>query len=343
MAFLAIQEKGYADFLRNIRDEEVTKTLTVTCDDEDSITTIYQALKADALLPEVNNAALSNKEYAGLYWNNGNGDKLLYTPYGRLFSRVEMDTAAPVALVSTGYLRRLPKEKLRDVWEEGIWIRGTHYSAIGEYHLDWQSDKPSGQDFYGASTAPATVSVPVETFIAHSFPASEMRYVFNESLSEDQIQRLKNILDSYGHVIVVSLPSLRNDSALNAFITSSIAYSLVILLSFINVVSISMHWIRESFNRYSVYSICGAKRAQIRFFISLNMFIMVTIGGWFAYYSLSLIRNHTPAGVLEELPSGFYLSFYIAAILFFLIAANIKAFPEYFEAGYRINKKRARP
>jgi hypothetical protein len=106
IAFLFIQERGYEIYKENVKNDQQSKTLYVSCDDKHSIMDISELFINNATLPRVKVATVSDSKYTGIFWLDEYAE-ICYTPYGRRFTAQEMLSGAPVALLGTGYISQL--------------------------------------------------------------------------------------------------------------------------------------------------------------------------------------------------------------------------------------------
>ena len=138
ISFLYTQEYGYCRYVEIVEREKETQTLFFKCSDETTVKDIYAELDDDGgVFPKLSSVTASNELYAGIDWGVSES---WYTPYGRFFTREEMENGAAVAILGIGYLKLLPQERLDTVWETGIEINGVHFEAIGNHYFGLNVD-----------------------------------------------------------------------------------------------------------------------------------------------------------------------------------------------------------
>jgi hypothetical protein len=308
------------------RSNQETRVLYFTCNDSNTIKSLYAKLANDSVLPKVGIVTVSDKNYTGLYWDRQLNEEVWYTPYGRFFSTEEMDSGADVVLLGTNFFKNLPQENLDTIWETGIDINGTHFNAIGNFFFVY-ANASLGDSFYESLPMQTSIVIPLKTYFHIGLAPERFRCVFCQSLTSAQITHLSDLLQPFNNIQSLSLPKSYEVGAVNSYINGIILYIAVLILSLLSAVSIILYWLRKEFARYRIYLICGAKGRQIAFFISLNVALLVTITYVCAFLAVSGITKITPQGIVSPLPWQFYIPIYIGVMLFTLLAVNIRAIP----------------
>lgn len=306
--------------------DQDTKVLYFTCNDSNTIKSVYKKLTSDSALPKMGIVTVSDKKYTGLYWDRKLNEEILYTPYGRSFSIGEMDKGADVALLGTDYLNSVPKGDLDTIWDTGIDIDDTHFEAVGNYFFDFPKDSFT-EDFYKFIAVQTTITIPLKTYFDIGLVPVRFRCVFSKPLTSAQITHLNDVLQPLCNIESLSLPKTYEVDAVNSYMKGITTYIVVLILSLLSIVSIILYWLRKEFARYRIYLICGARGRQIAFFISLNVALLVTITYICAYFAASGIINIIPDGFISPLPWLFYILIYIGVMIFTLSAVNIRAIP----------------
>ncbi len=326
VSFLFIQERGYYTYTQSAEEEQAAQVLTFACDDTLAIQSIYTELASDPQLPEMKIVTVSNGEYAGVYWKTVPNEEVWYTPYGRFFSAGEMESETFVALLSTGFLGRLPQESVDTIWETGIEINGTRFQAIGNYFFDWP-DGDIPDEVYETEPLSASAVIPLKAFFAVGLTAARFRCVFSQPLTSAQITHLQDLILPYGNIYALSLPETNNTDAVTSYINGIAPYTLVIFLSLLSIATVILHWLRMEFARYKIYLICGAKHGEVTYLISMNIAFLVTATYICAYFAVSVLTKMTPEGLIASLPWQFHIVMYLSSLLFTLLAVNIRAVP----------------
>ncbi len=325
VSFLFLQEKGYYAYTVSTELTQETQTLYIASDDPQTLKTIYSQLKSDAALPRMGIATLSDATYAGVSWDREWQPDVWYTPYGRFFSTEEMETGAPVVLLGMEYLRQLSKEQLGSIWDMGIVIHNTPLRAIGNYH-DWDVSFDE-ESRYETSSLPTSLTLTLQRYLQLGLAPTQLRVVFSTPLSGEQRAHLSGLLQPYDSLTKLSLPKEGSTSAVSSYISATAQYALILAVSLLSIVSVLVYWLRAELARYTIYRICGARRWQIVFFLSMNVWFLVT--GSYACACLLIygITKLTPAGLVSLLPLADYVVIYLGALAFSLITVNIRALP----------------
>lgn len=310
----------------DVESNQDTRVLYLTCNDTNTIKSLYKKLADNSVLPEMAIVTVSDENYTGLYWARELNDEIWYTPYGRFFSTEEMDSGAAVVLLGTNFLTNLSEENLDTIWETGIDINGTHFDAIGNYFFDFPKDSLLESD-YELYAVPTTIMIPLKTYFDIGLIPLRFRCEFSESLTSAQITHLSGLLQPFNNIMSLSLPKPYEAHAVNSYISGVTTYIVVLILSLLSTVSVILYWFRKEFARYRIYLICGAKGRQIAYFISLNVALLVTITYVCAYFAVSGVTEITPHGIVSPLPWEFYILIYIGVMIFTLLAVNIRAIP----------------
>lgn len=323
ISFLYTQEYGYCRYVEIVEREKETQTLFFKCSDETTVKDIYAELDDDGgVFPKLSSVTASNELYAGIDWSVSES---WYTPYGRFFTREEMENGAAVAILGIGYLKLLPQERLDTVWETGIEINGVHFEAIGNHYFGLNVDGTVPTETE-ATAVPSPVLMPLAAFWESGLTANKMRCVFAEPLTEAQITVMAELLQSYEDVYFVSLPKEGNYYAIRIYLGQVIPYTFIILLSLISIGAVVLHWLRREFVRYGIYLICGARRGQIAFLLSVAISLLVTIAFLFASFLIAQVTGFA-SGVLLPLPWQFHAALYAGMLLIALLVVNLKASP----------------
>lgn len=311
-----IQEKIYGNYLNSTDDSDESKKLVVFFENSDIVPGILIDIAAIQDLPSIHNASLANDYCTGLYYSGQDGDDFLYTPYGRFFNSYELQNGSNVVLLSTGYLLQLEKEKLNSVWDDELVIDGAGFKAIGSYILNNVNDVERN---FGHLRVSTLYAIPLSTFLKLDMQATKLCVVFDADLSEEQIACLDSVINQYVGIRSYSLPNLNQRHYVIGLIGEATPYFAIMLLSFISIVSILLFWIQASFQRYYVYLICGAKPAQIMFFLVLNTTLLVVASFLCSLGIRHCIHIVIPQGVLGVLPYHVYVLSFIGILTLFLV------------------------
>ncbi len=320
---LFIQERGYYVYQERVEAEQNSQLLYFKSDDSNAIERIYSILSNDPELPDMKNATLSDGKYAGVLWTQDS--EVWYTPFGRFFNTEEMHSGAYVAILGTSYLSQYPSDAISAFWETGVTIDGVKFDAIGNYFFNW-TEENIPDDIYQFQLISAPITIPLRTYIHMGFSAKSFRCVFARPLTSAQIDHIKDIMDNFS-VHSVSLPELSDNEAIRTYIAELSPYALVIILSLINITSVIVYWLRKEFRRYTIYLICGAQYKQIILLQSINVFLLVTIAYFFAYFAVVGLTIVVPDGILSHLPWRIHTLMYIGALFFTLLLINIRSIP----------------
>jgi len=326
VSFLFIQGRGYYMYTKNIEGEQANRVLYFTCDDTTTIKSVYEKLANDPMLPKMEIVTVSNEQYAGIDWNRKLNEEVWYTPYGRFFSSTEMESGSDVALLGTSYISQLTQDNINTIWETGINIDGIQFSAIGNFFYDWASKKvPSS--VYKSLPMPAAIVIPLKTYFNVGLSATRFRCVFARPLTNTQLTLLSDLIKQFNNIYSLSLPVIYNMNAVNSYISEIAPYALIIILSLLSIVSVVIYWLLREFERYIIYLLCGAKRRQIIFLLSLNITLLVSFSYVCACFVVFKLMKITPEGIITQLPWQFYSVIYIVSLLFTLLTVNIRATP----------------
>ena len=321
VCFLILQEKGYYTYTVTQNQQMESQLLYLTSDDEKTIQNFYTELTNNPMLPSLGIVTISDEEYTGVYWNRIWNDDVWYTPYGRFFTTEEMEEGDYVALLGMSYIRQLPLEKIDTIWEKEIVINGIAMDTIGNY--DDQINFPIQEETYKTQVLPTSIAIPLETFFKIGLSPTKIRVIFAEPLTNTQIKELNDLFQS---IQTISFPK-QNTIAVNGYISATVQYSLILILALLSIIHVLLYWMKMEFSRYKVYMICGAKRHEIIFLLSMNIALLITltyIGACIAVYGLTKI---IPAGIVAYLPYKSYCVIYIGSLFFSLVTVNIRAIP----------------
>jgi hypothetical protein len=316
-------------YIESIEGEKVTQVLYFACDDEAIVKNLHKELVNDPMLPDMKIITVSNGNYAGIDWNIEWNEEAWYTPYGRFFSTMEMKSGMLVALLGTSFISQLTQESIDTIWEEGIDINGTLFCAIGNYFFDW-ANIAVPEEVYASQPMSASIVVPLKAFYDVGLSATRFRGVFSQPLTSTQIAYLYELIQPYSNINSLTMPEPYNINAVNNYINGIAPYTLIIILSLLSIVSVILYWLRREFERYKIYLICGAKRRQITFLLSLNIMFLVTAAYICAYFAIAKLSDITPDGIASSLPWQIYIAIYIGALFLTLLAVNIRAIPVVF-------------
>ena len=321
-SFIFIQEFGYYKYVEIVERDRETQTLFFMCSEEATAQDVYHAL-CGGDFPEIASVTASGEWYAGVDWGEG---AEWYTPYGRFFTREEVERGAAVALLGTGYIGSLPPEQIDTIWETGIEINGRHFDAIGSHYFNLSLEGAVPAELR-ATEVPAPILIPLRAFWESGLAADKLRCVFAVPLTEEQIAKIDALLRTYADIHSVSLPTTGNYYAVAVYLNQVLPYTLIILLSLISTAAVLLHWLRREFVRYRIYLICGARRSQIVCLLSVAIALLVTAAYLFAGALLALVTRVAPAGALLRLPWRFHAAIYAGMLLLALLAVNCKALP----------------
>lgn len=224
------------------------------------------------------------------------------------------------------YIRQLPKEQIDRIWEDGIRVNGEAFHPVGSYE-DWEDYQ---EEDYQTEILPNPISIPIETFFELGIAANRLRAVFTRPLTNAQITSLDRLIRTFQSVELYLLPKTRNENALKKYAATTMQYAIILILSLISIASIVLYWLRKEFPRYKIYMIYGARSGQIVFFISTNVFLLVTLSYACACILIYMITHIIPDGLIAALPLGLYVLIYMLIMFFCLVVVNIKAAPYVF-------------
>lgn len=324
VSLLFLQERGYYSYIESISTHADGQLLYFACDDGETLNKIYEELFLNSAIPSIEVVTVSNGQYAGVFWNREVNDIVWYTPYGHFFTQNDMDSGNNVALLATSYIERLSPEKVDSIWDDGIEINGIFFKAIGNYFFELANNIP--EEVYQSEVLSASVTLPLKTFLYLGMKATRFRCVFAEALNEIQVENVRNIVQQYGNVYNVILPSANHRKAIDSFINSVVPSSLIVILAMISLVDVIVNWIKKDHERYKAYLLCGAKETQITGFILINVAILTTISYIGASIITSIITNFTPREILLPLPLLFQIIVYLGILFITLIIALIKSY-----------------
>lgn len=324
ISLLFLQERGYYSYVQSASSPDESQTLFFACDDHNVIHNVYKEILATPDIPAIEALTLSNGQYAGIYWNRDLNDDVWYTPYGRFFTKEEMDSGANVALLATSYIGNLPYEERDHIWNTGIKIHDISYEAIGNYFFEWFENIP--EEAYQLEATSALVTLPLKTFLSAGMNASHFRCVFSQALTKSQFASVHNIIQRYDNVYHLSFPPINHSRAVSSFIRTVAPSSLIILLAMISLVDVVINWIKKDYVRYKAYLICGAKETQIALIILVNVAILASAAFVCASFITAVLTNIATKEILLPLPWYFQLLVYIGLLLITLIIAFLKSF-----------------
>ena len=177
------------------------------------------------------------------------------------------------------YISSLSKYQIEHLWDQELLIHGQRFLPIANFQ-DW-SENPVLEETYQTETFPTSIIMPIKAFRNAGFQATKLRIIFAESLSYEQIQLLRNVIDSHLNdpdtVNYYLLPHTKNEKALRSYLAVTFQYGLILILALISSISIIMFWLYMEFRRYKVYLVCGATKNQIILLLSMNTILLVTI------------------------------------------------------------------
>lgn len=329
VCFLFLQGKGYASYQITAEQYAETQRLFISCQDSEKIWKIYDELLNNPALPTFKTATISNDECSGVLWDFAYNDSVWYTPYGRFFSDKEMQTGENVLMLGMKYISSLSKYQIEHLWDQELLIHGQRFLPIANFQ-DW-SENPVLEETYQTETFPTSIIMPIKAFRNAGFQATKLRIIFAESLSYEQIQLLRNVIDSHLNdpdtVNYYLLPHTKNEKALRSYLAVTFQYGLILILALISSISIIMFWLYMEFRRYKVYLVCGATKNQIILLLSMNTILLVTITYVIALSITALITHLTPKGIASLLPTPIYGGIYASVVLFMLVLVNLRALP----------------
>ena len=98
-------------------------------------------------------------------------------------------------------------------------------------------------------------------------------------------------------------------------------------MALISLVNIILYWLKNEFERYRIYRICGARRGQILRLLLFQILFLITLAYLCAYEIAGMLASLMPAGIVLPLPGILYAGIYLALLLFIGAVAVIKAYP----------------
>lgn len=293
------------------------------CEDDATVLNILSELKDEAVFPKLSSITVSNEQYAGIDW--GNGEKW-YTPYGRFFRYEEIKSGSHVAIIGTCYLKSLPLDSIDSIWKTGIDIDGTHFETIGSHYFRLDDNGCVPKEILDTQV-PSPVIIPLMAFLDIQIPANKLRCVFADQPTEEQIIQIEKMLQQYITVKHVVLPKTGNYHAIQVYINQALPYTLVIFLSIISITNVVLHWLRREFERYRIYLICGAKRWQLVFLLSFTIAVLTLICFFAAELCITGINMIVPTGTISPLPWQFLAASFSGILFILLFVVNVKASP----------------
>jgi len=309
-------------YLVNAQDRQETQTLFFTCDNLNTIPTVYSELSTDLTLPKMINATVSDNRYTGLYWDKELNNSVWFTPYGRFFSTDEMDSGSDVVILGTSYFANLSPTAIDSIWSSGINVNNRNLIATGNYYF-YLGDSEADE----LSPIHTAITMPIKTYFNLGLSPTKFRCVFSHSLTNSQIAHLAALISSADGVQYVSLLKPYEIEAVNSFVNAMAQYTFILIVSLLVSASVLLYWLQKEFARYKIYLICGARGRQISYFLSINIVLLVTIAFACSYLIVAAITFVSPPGVISALPWQFYPVMYLAILVFMLVVVNTRSYP----------------
>lgn len=324
VCLLFIQQRNYFSYKEHLSTQQ--SVLYFSCENPAIVQQIAAEINDTPALPKAAVISVYGGQYCGLYWDRNQRENVWYTPYGRFFTTDEMEGGAKVAILGTGYIGQLPFEEMDSLWESGIEIGGVPYKVVGNYFFYWETaDVPEEDSMAEPLCAP--IVIPLKTFWDGGFSASRFRCEFAAPVTAEQRALLANLLQPHAEIRSLSLPDVGNGRAFAAYVGGSTSSTLIVLMALISLVNIILYWLKNEFERYRIYRICGARRGQILRLLLLQILFLITLAYLCAYGIARMLIGLMPAGFVLPLPGTLYAGIYLASLLFIGAVAVIKAYP----------------
>lgn len=333
VSFLFLQSKGYFNYVESTKEKHINQLFCFSCDDGSVAQDVYAKLKNDAFLPALQVITLSDGKRSGIYWNRKLNNDVWYTPYGRFFSMSEMTTGENKVLIGTSYLYRLSIEQREAVWDKPITLDGKCYELVGSYYDNFTKEMSIETLQSNAMLSPFTV--PLENFLKNKWQANHSRYIFADSLTEEQIKYLKTYMESFNGVYNLTFPVLEGKKAIIEYASTVSSSTFVILLSFTCLGTVIFSWIKKDEARYLSYSICGASKRQLIFILLFNVFLLLSLAFILAYLITGIFILLMPREMIMPLPWFLAVASYLILITFSLFVVFLKAYRFIFKGKYQ--------
>ncbi|GEM_PF-2611432 len=223
------------------------------------------------------------------------------TTEGRAFTQEEIAGSANVTITSSTLFSFIDKTSYVG---ESFTYQGHKYKIIG------------------MTFAIPVFYIPYTTYLKHNYDITTLRIIYEKRLSSKQWNLFKNsIKNSFPDADITPPPAFDSISVKRFILYVSI---IIILTGFalLNVVSLFKFWASKSAYRYSVYNLCGSKKSDQYFLITMEALIINLISfvaGVTLYYLsipfLKQVRLYYHIGKLEViLILSIYLFFVFASI-----------------------------
>jgi hypothetical protein len=318
LSFTVLVEKGLYTYQQSLEQEY----LYVKSEDSNDLVSLYQEITNCEDLPSILSISLFDEQYTGIEYDTDQFQ--LYTAYGRLFTKEEMQQGAQVALLSIEYVRNLPKDKINTIWQDGIDVADGHCTAVGGY-----TDLAryfSVEELATDTPVPTLVTLPLKTYLSLGCQPTMLNCHFSSLLTSQQISTLEQLMVSHTGIEQYNIPGT-NHTGIGSFVESLSIYTAILLMSMAAVTLIVSYWFRSESKRYLVYLTCGAKKRHIVLFSTVNMLLLNIIADVVAAALLALVNLHFTGVMLSILPAAWYAWVGVGLLAFCWVAVMLRSVP----------------
>lgn len=325
-AFFSIllhQEKEYHDYTATANIYQETQLFYLKTGDGETVKPLLDAIISSPDLPPVGLVTVSDDQVSGIDWDGEWKPNGWYALYGRFFNAEEMASAAKVAMLRGDFIDQLPFETMDTLWENGIEMGGEAIAVMGVT----PDEGLFSEESYVLFAAPNAITLPLHTYFELGFQANRLRIVFTQGVTPAQIALLEQMAGSLAAAESYRLPKANNKTALRLYMRSTLQAGLILFLSLMSITGILLYWLRQELPRYRIYRICGASPAQILFFVSFNVFLLISLCFACAALLAHAVAVFMPVEVFQALPAGSYAALFLGALGYGLIVVNARALP----------------
>ena len=312
LSILLLEEKAYAEYLDELRNNPFDRTLYVHGDSEEIRSLWTTVQKFDS--PEIEAATISNQTISGMYYATSINPTPYHTPYGRLFSEEEMASGARVVLLGTHYLSKLTISELENIWKIPFEIEQNTYIPIGSYYdlgsIDASED--DGSDLL----LPTQIAMPLQTFLENNLSGNRLRIVFSRQLNAKEYRALQQILSSFSNNVTIQYPGYVQQSAFRNMIGTFFEYWAFLLLVLIGTAGVLYDFLKTELSRDRVYFMCGAKKSLLYRMLTLQVTIIAFLTFAFAML-ISLLLARALSNRILAIPP---LIIYVVTVLIGVLA-----------------------
>ena len=312
LSILLLEEKAYAEYLDELRNNPFDRTLYAQGDSEEIRYLWTTVQRFDS--PEIEAATISNQTISGMYYAASINPTPYHTPYGRLFSEEEMGSGSNVVLLGTHYLSNLTTSELENIWKMPFVIEQDTYIPIGSYY-DLGSIDESEND--GSDLLlPTQIAIPLQTVLENSLSGNRLRIVFSRQLNAKEYRALQQILSSFSNNVTIQYPRYVQQSAFRNMIGTFFEYWAFLLLILIGTAGVLYDFLKTELSRDRVYYMCGAKNSLLYCILVLQVTIIVLFSFAFALLISLLLAKVLSNSILAIPP----LIIYVVTVLIGILA-----------------------